>query len=162
MLGKGTGGDVMPYLQFFVCKLEPERATLAAFHVAAVLQLYLSNNLSSLGLLTYAFVIIMNLEKKQTRAQFFGFFHVIGQLKEDIKNNNNYVAGVVHDLRNPLTEIYSCTELLTQTLPEHLLNNPDMLQLVNAFKRNAENLISMVSNILDYAKIKAKKLELDL
>ena len=44
-----------------------------------------------------------------------------------IKNNNNYVAGVVHDLRNPLTEIYSCTELLTQTLPEHLLNNPDML-----------------------------------
>jgi hypothetical protein len=33
---------------------------------------------------------------------------------------------------------------------------------VNAFRRNAENLISMVSNIMDYAKIKAKKLELDL
>jgi signal transduction histidine kinase len=126
MFGKGTGGDVMPYVQFFVCKLEPERAFLATFHVAAVLHLYLSNTLCTMGLLTYAFVVIMNLEKKQVRAQFYGFFHVVSQLKEDIKNNNNYVAGVVHDLRNPLTEIYSCTELLTQTLPEHLLNNPDM------------------------------------
>ena len=127
MFGKGTGGDLLPYVQFFVCKLEPDRKFLAAFHVAAVLHLYLSDTLFTMGLLTYALVMVMNLEKKQVRAQFYGFFHVIGQLKEDIKNNNNYVAGVVHDLRNPLTEIYSCTELLTQTLPEHLLNNPDML-----------------------------------
>ena len=57
MFGKGTGGDVMPYVQFFVCKLEPERAFLATFHVAAVLHLYLSNSLCTMGLLTYAFVI---------------------------------------------------------------------------------------------------------
>lgn len=72
------------------------------------------------------------------------------------------MAGVVHDLRNPLSEIYSCTELLSQTLPEVILNNPDMAQIMNAFRRNSENLIAMVSNILDYAKIKAKKLELDM
>jgi signal transduction histidine kinase len=67
----------------------------------------------------------------------------------------------VHDLRNPLTEIYSCAELLSQMIPESLMS-PDMLQIVQAFKRNSENLVSMVSNIMDYAKIKAKKLELDL
>lgn len=37
-----------------------------------------------------------------------------------------------------------------------------MAQMIMAFKRNSENLISMVNNILDYSKIKAKKLELDL
>lgn len=37
---------------------------------------------------------------------------LIKGLKEEIQNNINYVAGVVHDLRNPLTEIYSCAELL--------------------------------------------------
>lgn len=87
---------------------------------------------------------------------------MISALKEDIKNNNNYVAGVVHDLRNPLTEIYSCTELLSQNLPESILGNQEIIQILNAFRRNAENLISMVNNILDFAKIKAKKLELDV
>lgn len=37
-----------------------------------------------------------------------------------------------------------------------------MSQIVSAFRRNSENLINMVNNILDYAKIKNKKLELDL
>jgi signal transduction histidine kinase len=46
-------------------------------------------------------------------------------------------------------------------IPESLMS-PDMLQIVQAFKRNSENLVSIVSNIMDYAKIKAKKLELDL
>ena len=35
------------------------------------------------------------------------------------------------------------------------------MQLQVAFKRNSENLIAMVNNILDYAKIKSKKLALD-
>jgi hypothetical protein len=38
----------------------------------------------------------------------------------------------------------------------------DMLSIVMAFRRNSENLISMVGNIMDYAKIKSKKLELDI
>lgn len=42
------------------------------------------------------------------------------------------------------------------------MNNPELNQLIQGFKRNSENLISMVNNILDYAKIKSKKLELDV
>ncbi len=59
-----------------------------------------------------------------------------------------------------MTEIYSCSELLTQMIPENQMT-ADLVQLKAAFKRNSENLISMVNNILDYAKIKAKKLALD-
>jgi len=39
---------------------------------------------------------------------------------------------------------------------------PDMHSIILAFKRNSENLISLVGNIMDYAKIKAKKLQLDI
>lgn len=61
---------------------------------------------------------IVKLEKSQTKATNDSFFKVILSLKEDIVNNTNYIAGVVHDLRNPLTEIYSCSELLSQMIPE--------------------------------------------
>ena len=37
-----------------------------------------------------------------------------------------------------------------------------MQSIILAFKRNSENLISLVGNIMDYAKIKAKKLQLDI
>ena len=39
---------------------------------------------------------------------------------------------------------------------------PDMQSIILAFKRNSENLISLIGNIMDYAKIKAKKLHLDI
>jgi signal transduction histidine kinase len=39
---------------------------------------------------------------------------------------------------------------------------PDMQSIILAFKRNSENLISLIGNIMDYAKIKAKKLQLDI
>ncbi|TNV74709.1 hypothetical protein FGO68_gene8238 [Halteria grandinella] len=108
-------------------------------------------------------IIAIYVEKNQQIATCDSFFKVIFNLKEDILNNTNYVAGVVHDLRNPLTEIYSCTELLSQMIPESSLqSNPELHQVLMAFKRNSENLISMVNNILDFAKIKSKKLELDL
>ena len=42
------------------------------------------------------------------------------------------------------------------------MNKVDMELIIQAFKRNSEHLISMVNNIMDYAKIKSKKLELDL
>ena len=60
----------------------------------------------------FAIGIIIVLKRIQTQTIQKVFFQVIQSLKEEIQNNTNYVAGVVHDLRNPLTEIYSCSELL--------------------------------------------------
>eukprot|EP00347_Sterkiella_histriomuscorum_P015157 403358102 len=89
------------------------------------------------------------------------FHQIIQQFEEDIENNNNYVAGIVHDLRNPLTVIYSCSELLVQIIPEELQKG-ELQEIIQACTKNSQSLISMVNNILDYAKVKAKKLELDL
>ena len=130
------------------------------FYLAVFIGNYLLNS-SVFEVLQFAIVYILGIEKRQIKAQFGAFFQIIDQYREEIKNNNNYVAGVVHDLRNPLTEIYSCSELLGQLIPEHSMTQ-DMQSIVMAFRRNSENLISMVGNIMDYAKIKSKKLELDI
>lgn len=89
------------------------------------------------------------------------FFQIVRQFQEDIENNTNYVAGIVHDLRNPLSVIYSCSELLTQLIPVELQQG-ELQEVLLACNKNSQNLISMVSNILDFAKLKSKKLELDL
>lgn len=81
------------------------------FYLAVFIGNYFLNS-SVFELLQFAVVYIISIEKRQIKAQFGAFFSIIDQYREEIKNNNIYVAGVVHDLRNPLTEIYSCSELL--------------------------------------------------
>jgi signal transduction histidine kinase len=90
------------------------------FYFVVLIGNYLMNS-SVFELLQFAVVYILGIEKRQIKAQFGAFFRIIDQYREEIKNNNNYVAGVVHDLRNPLTEIYSCSELLSQLIPEHTM-----------------------------------------
>ena len=46
-------------------------------------------------------------------------------------------------------------------IPQEVMTE-DLHDIIQACKKNSENLISMVSNILDFAKLKSKKLELDL
>ncbi len=46
-------------------------------------------------------------------------------------------------------------------IPQEVMTE-DLHDIIQACKKNSENLISMVSNILDFAKLKSKQLELDL
>jgi len=48
-----------------------------------------------------------------------------------------------------------------QLIPKNMQEG-ELLEVLQACKKNSQNLISMVSNILDYSKLQAKKLELDL
>lgn len=71
------------------------------------------------------------------------------------------MAGIVHDLRNPITAIFSSLVLIEQLMPPELMTK-DMEEVLHSSKKNAENLASMVTNILDYSKLKSNKLELHI
>jgi signal transduction histidine kinase len=68
--------------------------------------------------------------------------------------NTNYVAGIVHDLRNPLTVISSCFELLQSVIPSDKMTT-ELSNIIKSCKKSSENMVLMISNILDYAKLKA-------
>jgi len=81
-------------------------------------------------------------------------------LNEAIKNNHYYVSGIIHDLRNPISCLQSFFELLESQLPANALK-PDMQQMMHSCKKSSENVVVMVSNILDYSKMQNGNLEVN-
>lgn len=71
------------------------------------------------------------------------------------------MTGIVHDLRSPMTAISSCFELMNQIIPQEVMTD-ELSQILLSCKKSADSMTSMISNILDYAKLSAKKLELDI
>ena len=107
--------------------------------------------LQTLG--SVASVIALGIERKQQEVE-------LRQAKEAAEAANRakdeFLANVSHEIRTPFGAILGMTELALDTeLTE------DQRQYLKTVKSAADNLLSVINDLLDFAKIESGKLELD-
>ncbi len=78
-------------------------------------------------------------------------------LKRKDKLKTDFLATVSHELRTPLTTIQGGIEYLSKVLVKK--ENKEFIEIID---KNIKNLILMVNNLIDIARIEIGKLELDL
>lgn len=69
---------------------------------------------------------------------------------------SNFLATMSHEIRTPLQTIFGMLELLNEDHP-----SPKQAFMINAAKLSANNLLGILDDILDLAKVEAGKMELD-
>ena len=77
------------------------------------------------------------------------------ELEESLSNEKRFIASVSHELRTPLTAILGYAELLDDTA----LNNKQKRYL-DSMTQSSNHLLSLVSDLLDVAKIGDNRIEL--
>ncbi|PIP89359.1 MAG: hypothetical protein COV38_14720 [Bdellovibrionales bacterium CG11_big_fil_rev_8_21_14_0_20_38_13] len=81
---------------------------------------------------------------------------IIEQAEHTSKMKSQFMATVSHEIRTPMSGIIGMTELMTETEM-----SAEQRETVQTIKICAENLLTLVNDILDYSKLEANKLELD-
>lgn len=80
----------------------------------------------------------------------------IFSLEQESLAKSRFLAMVGHELRTPLNAITGMTGLLLDTKL-----NSQQREFVSIIRNSGETLLAMINNILDFAKIEAKKLQLE-
>jgi signal transduction histidine kinase/CheY-like chemotaxis protein len=98
-------------------------------------------------------VVALGIERKQQQGE-------LRRAKEAAEAANRakdeFLANVIHEIRTPMNAILGMTELALETeLTE------DQRQCLKTVKSAADNLLGVINDLLDFAKIEADKLELD-
>jgi signal transduction histidine kinase len=78
-------------------------------------------------------------------------------LKQQDALKTDFLATVSHELRTPLTTIRGGVDYLLQTIDE-----PGQRSYLELLERNIENLVEMVNNLIDLARIDLRRIELEL
>jgi PAS domain S-box-containing protein len=91
---------------------------------------------------------------------FFCVAHDITQRKEVERIKQEFLSMVSHDLRTPLTSIQFSLAIILEQSKEKLPG--EVIEELEAAERNSDNLITLISRLLDVEKIESGKLELDL
>lgn len=73
------------------------------------------------------------------------------------KFKSEFLSTMSHEIRTPMNAVIGTTNLLLSADPK-----PDQLEYLNILKFSGENLLAIINDILDYNKIEAGKLELNL
>ena len=77
------------------------------------------------------------------------------------KTKSNFIANISHELRTPLTSIKGAMDYLSVRLSMHKKDNEEDLKVFfEVIKKNAERLIRLVNNVLDYERIELGELEM--
>ncbi len=103
----------------------------------------------------------LDLEKKyeRTNRDKLTMSHLLSkvsdELEQSLNNEKRFVASVSHELRTPLTSILGYSELLKDTS----LNNKQMKYL-NRIIESSNHLLSLISDLLDVAKLEDNRIEL--
>lgn len=82
-------------------------------------------------------------------------------LDENLKKQNNFVAFLSHELRNPLQSIILSNHLLQLELKK-INSAPKINNYMGIMNRSCEDMRKIISDILDLSKIHAKELSLDI
>ncbi|MGY6530951.1 MAG: sensor histidine kinase [Cyanobacterium sp.] len=81
-------------------------------------------------------------------------------LSKEKENQSNYLSKINHEIRTPISSVIGFSKMLKQEIYGEL--NPKQLQYVNAIYESANYLLELVIDLLDIAKLEAKKEELYL
>lgn len=77
--------------------------------------------------------------------------------REIIDAKNNFLANVSHELRTPMNAILACTDLLknvvTNSTTVARAETDDMHELIDMLNRSGEQMLALVDQVLDFAKI---------
>jgi PAS domain S-box-containing protein len=87
-------------------------------------------------------------------------YQLVSQLETANRYKSEFLASMSHELRTPLNAVIGFTERVVKGAGEQLSErHRDALSTV---QRNANNLLSLINDILDLSKIEAGRMELDL
>jgi len=77
--------------------------------------------------------------------------------ENSLKSKDLFVANISHEIRTPLNAILGLSQLL-----EHSSLDQKQLQFVQAISKSSENLLMIVNDLLDFSKLEAGKMELNI
>lgn len=73
------------------------------------------------------------------------------------ETKSNFLATMSHEIRTPMQSIFGFLELISEERPNHTIQN-----MVDTAKTSASGLLEILDDILDFAKMDAQKMELDM
>ncbi len=118
--------------------------------VRTIANLRRDNNGEELAITSISWDITSQIELQDRQKQ------IIEQAEHTSKMKSQFMATVSHEIRTPMSGIIGMTELMTETEM-----SAEQRETVQTIKICAENLLTLVNDILDYSKLEANKLELD-
>jgi PAS domain S-box-containing protein len=82
------------------------------------------------------------------------------ELARAVRLKDEFLANMSHELRTPLNAILTLSEVLEETLTEHL--NPKQQKYFRTLRDSGEHLLSLINDILDISKIEAGAMTLEV
>lgn len=79
------------------------------------------------------------------------------QVEESSRMKTQFLANVTHEFKTPLNSIIGLTDLLMKKL-----NSPNMVERLSIIQRNSKKLLTIILNILDFAKLETDKIHLSI
>lgn len=80
------------------------------------------------------------------------------ELVEADRLKDQFMATISHKLRTPMTAILGFSQLLQQRVTP--LEDPQLENMIERIVRNSKHLLSLIEELLDFSKLKSRKLEL--
>ncbi|GAP99332.1 response regulator receiver signal transduction histidine kinase [Leptolyngbya sp. NIES-2104] len=81
------------------------------------------------------------------------------ELVEADRLKDQFMATISHELRTPMTAILGFSQLLQKRIEP--LEDPQIESMVERIVRNSKHLLSLIEELLDFSKLKARRLELN-
>jgi signal transduction histidine kinase len=105
--------------------------------------------LSSIGLLLF---YLKEKDKKLNQAN--------SKLKQLNDEKNKFVGIAAHDMRSPLSSIFSFSEMLIDNLKDEV--DDESLEILHVIRSSSKNSMVLLQHLLDVSKIEAGKVELNI
>ena len=84
--------------------------------------------------------------------------NIVATLKQNAKLKENYIAGMIHDIRNPLSSMICSLDFMREH--EKIQEDEDIYNMIEIASHCAEFIISHVGNFMDISKLENSKLEI--
>ncbi|MER3433701.1 MAG: PAS domain-containing sensor histidine kinase [Leptolyngbya sp. ERB_1_1] len=97
-------------------------------------------------------------ERKRTEAELQSIHLQNVQLIEADRLKDHFMATISHELRTPMTAILGFSQLLQKRIRR--IDDPSLDDLIERVVRNSNHLLRLIEELLDFSKLKSRKLEI--